>query len=68
MTGTPSVSLSWSTIFDKNSVDHLTNVLKQDYEFDTNWEGTRYLGLTLNWDFKKRKVHLSMPGYIKMPS
>jgi hypothetical protein len=29
-----------------------------------NWEGTRYLGLTINWDYKSHKVHLSMPGYI----
>jgi hypothetical protein len=25
----------------------------------------QYLGLTLNWDYTERKVHLSMPGYIK---
>ncbi len=23
------------------------------------------MGLTLNWDYKQRKVHLSMPGYLK---
>ncbi len=49
----------------KNNVAHLTSVLKQDYKINTDWEGTQYLGLTLDWDFKKRKVHLSMPGYIE---
>ncbi len=49
----------------KNNVDHLTSVLKQDYKIDTDSEITGYLGLTLNWDYKKHKVHLSMPGYIK---
>ncbi len=49
----------------KNNVDHLTSVLKQDYKIDTNWEGTQYLGLALNWDYGKRKVHLSMPSYIE---
>ncbi len=49
----------------KNDVDHLTSILKQDYKINTNWEGTQYLRLTLNWDYKKCKVHLSMPGYIK---
>ena len=41
------------------------SVLKQDYEIDTDWEGTRYLGLTLDWDYIKHEVHLSMPGYIE---
>ena len=49
----------------KEDVEHLIGVLKQDYEIDTDWEGTRYLGLTLDWDYTKREVHLSMPGYIE---
>ena len=49
----------------KTDVDHLISVLSQDYEIDTDWDGTRNLGLTLDWDYKLRKVHLSMPGYIK---
>jgi hypothetical protein len=40
-------------------------VLSQDYEIDMDWDGTRYLGLTLDWDYKLRKVHLSMLGYIE---
>jgi hypothetical protein len=39
---------------------HLSNTtIKED------WEGTRYLGITLNWDYKKCKVHLSMPEYVE---
>jgi hypothetical protein len=49
----------------KTDLDHLISVLSQDYEIDTDWDGTRYLGLTLDWDYKLRKVNLSMPGYIK---
>jgi hypothetical protein len=49
----------------KDDVEHLISILKQDYKIDTNWEGTRYLGLTLDWDYVKCKVHLSMPGYIE---
>ena len=30
----------------------------------TDWEGEKYCGLTLEWDYIKRKVHLSIPGYI----
>jgi hypothetical protein len=49
----------------KDDVTHLLDVLQKEYKVDTDWEGTKYLGLTLNWDFKNRRVHLSMPGYIK---
>jgi hypothetical protein len=49
----------------KTDVDHLTSVLSQDYKIDTVWDGTGYLGLTLDWDYKLRKVHLSMLGYIE---
>jgi DNA-dependent RNA polymerase auxiliary subunit epsilon len=45
-------------------VEHLINVLKLNYEIDTDWDGTRYIGLTLEWDYINRRVHLSMPGYI----
>jgi hypothetical protein len=49
----------------KTDVNPLIQALKQDYEIEEDWEGTRYLGITLDWDHKKRKVHLSMPGYVE---
>ncbi len=49
----------------KDDIEHLLYVLKKDYTCDTDWEGTRYLGLSLNWDYKGRNIHLSMPGYVK---
>ncbi len=45
-------------------MEHLLAVLRKDYELDTDWDGTRYLELTLDWDCVRREVHLSMPGYI----
>ncbi len=48
----------------KEHAEHLIGVLNQDYEIDTDWEGARYLGLTLDWDYIERQVHLSMPRYI----
>jgi hypothetical protein len=48
----------------KDYVQHLINTLKQDYEIKEDWDGNQYLSITLDWDYKKRKVHLSMPGYI----
>ena len=43
---------------------HLLDCLKMHYEITVEDEGTRYLGMTLEWDYKNRKVHLSIPGYV----
>ena len=47
---------------------HLESVVKTYHEAKTEWDGSRYLGLTLDWDyaeeFSKRRVHLSMPDYV----
>ncbi len=43
---------------------HLINILKQDYEISEDWTGSKYIGITFDWDYANRCVHLSMPGYI----
>ena len=48
----------------KEHAEHLIQVLNEHYTIDTDWEGTRYIGLTLDWDYNGRKVHLSMPEYV----
>jgi hypothetical protein len=51
----------------KENADHLISCIKDHYKISEDWEGKRYLGLTMDWDYNrvhaKRKVHLSMPGY-----
>jgi len=49
----------------KEQVTHLIKSLKEHYEVEEDWEGHRYLGITLDWDYKKREVHLSMPDYVE---
>jgi len=49
----------------KEHAEHLMEALKEHYEVSEDWTGSKYCGLTLKWDHKRRKVHLSMPGYIK---
>ncbi len=49
----------------KEDVDHLLNVLKNDYEVTDDWMVKNYLKLTIEWDYDNQKVHLWMPGYIK---
>jgi hypothetical protein len=40
-------------------------VHQENYNISRDWNGTSYCGLTLEWDYKNRKVDLSMHGYIK---
>jgi hypothetical protein len=44
---------------------HLKQTLEENYKVTLKWDGQRYIGITLDWDYKRRQVHLSMPGYIK---
>jgi hypothetical protein len=38
---------------------------KKNYNTSSDWKGSAYCGLTLEWDYKNRTVDLYMPGYIK---
>jgi hypothetical protein len=44
---------------------HLMTCIKKNYSISSDWNGTAYCGLNLDWDYKDRTVDLSMPGYIK---
>ena len=48
----------------KEHAEHLVGVIKKNYEMTTDREGERYCGLTLEYDYVKRDVHLFMPGHI----
>ena len=37
--------------------------LKENYRIKDNWTGGKYIGITLNWDYVRCQVRLSMPGY-----
>ena len=40
-------------------------VLRLHYNVTQDWKGKRYIKSTLDWDYNKRQVHLSMPDYVK---
>eukprot|EP00804_Cyclotella_cryptica_P028359 CCRYP_016427-RA/>CCRYP_016427-RA protein AED:0.05 eAED:0.03 QI:0/0/0/1/1/1/2/0/1237 len=42
---------------------HLLQALNAHYATSHDWKGDRYLGLTITWDYPRKQVHLSMPGY-----
>jgi hypothetical protein len=45
---------------------HLLAALKQDYEVVTvDWTRSLFCRITLTWDYEKRTVDLSMPGYVE---
>ena len=48
----------------KEHAMHLISILKQDYEISEDWSGNKFIGITFDWDYANRRVHLSMPGYI----
>lgn len=48
----------------KEHAQHLLSAIEEHYECKADWEGTRYIGLTLDWDYDNREVHISMPGYV----
>ena len=49
----------------KDDVDHLITSIKSTYKLTKDWTGNLYCGITLDWDYTNRKVHLSMPGYVQ---
>ena len=42
----------------KEDAEHLLNALKKDYIASEDWEGTKYLGLTIEWNYEDGQVHL----------
>jgi hypothetical protein len=37
----------------EQDAEHLISMLKQDYDVTIDQEATKYIGLTIEWDFKK---------------
>jgi hypothetical protein len=49
----------------REHAEHLMESIKKNYNIPSDWNGSAYCGLTLEWDYKNGTVDLSMPGYIK---
>ena len=49
----------------KDNADHLISTLRELYTVSTDWKGTLFFGLTLNWNYTAGWVDVSMPGYVK---
>jgi hypothetical protein len=44
--------------------EHLLTCLRALYKITTDWAATKYVGITLNFDYAARSVRLSIPGYV----
>jgi hypothetical protein len=49
----------------REHAEHLMACIKKNYNTSSDWNGTAYCGLTLDWNYKDRTVDLSMPVYTK---
>ena len=49
----------------RDDVEHLLGALRELFEITVDWNGTKYLGITLRFDSSARTVSLSMPDYIR---
>jgi hypothetical protein len=49
----------------QEDVEHLKSVIERDYTVTADWTGNRYIGITLDWDYKRQRVHPSMTNYVK---
>jgi hypothetical protein len=49
----------------REHAEHLMACIKKIFNIPSNWNGTAYCGLTLDWNYQDLTVDLSMHGYIK---
>lgn len=49
----------------QDDANHLIAALKERFTITTDFDGKIFLGLHLDWDYKKRKVRITMPNYVK---
>ena len=45
--------------------DHLLQTLNRHCHVSTDWEGRKYCGLILDWDYRGEEVYITMPCYVK---
>ncbi len=48
----------------REDAQHLIDTVQKNYTITINWDATKYIGLTVKWDYTNRKVYLHMPRYL----
>ncbi len=49
----------------QEDTNHLINAIWKYYLMTVDEEATKYIGLTIEWEYKKQKAHIHMPGYLQ---
>lgn len=49
---------------DRAQAERLFTILRQWYPVKIDWDAALFCGITTTWDYEKRTVTLSMPGYV----
>jgi hypothetical protein len=47
-----------------DNLNHLLSTLREIYTITTDLTGTKYCGLTIEWNYAQRTCDVSMPGYV----
>jgi hypothetical protein len=50
--------------FSADNANHLLSTLKAYYKISIDWEGKKYCGFSIKWNYAKLYVNVSMPGYV----
>lgn len=50
--------------YNKEDLNHLITSISSHYKYYIDTTGTHYMGLTLNWNYDKQFVDISIPGYV----
>ena len=48
----------------QEDADHLISAIKKYYPITVDWKATKYIGLTIDWDYPRRKANIHMLGYL----
>ena len=48
----------------RTDADHLINTIRKYYPMTVDEDATKYIGLTVQWDYTNRKAHIHMSGYL----
>ena len=44
--------------------NHLRDTLECWYDITADWEGRKYIGISLNWNYDKHTLGPSVPGFV----
>jgi len=51
--------------YSKQDVDHLLSAIGSNYQYTTDWSGSNYCGLNIDWHYDDGYVDISMQNYVQ---